>query len=198
MARGPLNMEEKIAALRKFWTEERRAPSFWEMMKLFHYKSKNSVAQAVDKLEEAGYLKRSGTGRVSVMPKLTAPLRLLGSIVAGFPVDEEEMRDAPAISLDEYLLPAAPPDRLYMLTVRGDSMKDAGIIAGDIVIVERECEPRPHDIVVACVDGEWTLKYFVPDQAGVRLEPANPKYSFIRARQSLIIGGVVRSVIRKY
>ena len=198
MSRRPMDLQPKIDALRKFWTEEHRAPSFEEMMVLFHYKSKNSVAQTVDKLEALGLVKRCEMGRISILPKLSSPIRLLGSIVAGFPVDEEEMRDAPAISLDEYLLPAARPDRLYMLTVRGDSMKDAGIIAGDIVIVERECEPRPHDIVVACVDGEWTLKYFVPDQAGVRLEPANPKYSFIRARQSLIIGGVVRSVIRKY
>ncbi len=198
MPRHVMSMDDKIDALRKFWLTEHRAPSFMEMMALFKYKSKNSVAQAIDKLEELGLVKRSASGRVSILPKLSSPLRLLGSIVAGFPVDEQEMRDAPAISLDEYLVPDAAPDRFYMLTVRGDSMKDAGIIAGDIVIVERESEPKPHDIVVACVDGEWTLKYFVPDQAGVRLEPANPKYSFIRARQSLIIGGVVRSVVRKY
>lgn len=193
-----INIQEKIAALRKFWQEEHRAPTFEEMVKLFNYKSKNSVSQVMGKLEKLGYVKRSFQGRVALLPKMLAPARMLGSIVAGIPVDEEEIRNAPAISLDEYILPTTEPDKLYMLTVRGDSMKDAGILEGDIVVVERETEPKANDIVVACVDGEWTLKYFVPDQAGVRLEPANPKYKFIRAKQSLVIGGVVRSVLRKY
>ena len=51
---------------------------------------------------------------------------------------------------------------------------------------------------MACVDDEWTLKYYVRDAGGVRLEPANRKYKFIRPRHSLEIGGVVRAVIRKY
>jgi SOS-response transcriptional repressor LexA len=51
---------------------------------------------------------------------------------------------------------------------------------------------------VAQVDDEWTLKRFMRDRAGVRLDPANPKYRFIRPRRSLVIGGIVRAVIRKY
>jgi repressor LexA len=52
-------------------------------------------------------------------------------------------------------------------------------------------------VVVACVDGEWTLKYFYKDGKGVRLEPANKKYQTIRPKRSLAVEGVVSSVIRK-
>ena len=51
---------------------------------------------------------------------------------------------------------------------------------------------------IAQVDGEWTMKYFVKDRKGIRLEPANPKYKTIRPKNSLEIGGIVRTVIRKY
>jgi len=85
-----------------------------------------------------------------------------------------------------------------MLTVNGDSMSGAGILPGDIVLVEKGGTPKENDIVVAQVDDEWTLKRFVRDRAGVRLDPANPKYRFIRPRRSLVIGGIVRAVIRKY
>lgn len=63
--------------------------------------------------------------------------------------------------------------------------------------MEKGPRPNQNDIVVARVDDEWTLKYYVRDAAGVRLEPANPKYRFT-AQWSLEIGGVVRAVIRKY
>jgi repressor LexA len=76
-------------------------------------------------------------------------------------------------------------------------MVDAGILPGDLVLVERGTEPRENDVVIAHVDGEWTMKYFVKDEYGVRLDPANPKYKPIRPARSLEIGGVVRSVIRK-
>ena len=58
--------------------------------------------------------------------------------------------------------------------------------------------PRTNDIVIAHVDGEWTMKYFIRDEGGVRLEAANKKYQPIVPRTSLEIGGVVRTVIRKY
>jgi SOS-response transcriptional repressor LexA len=77
-------------------------------------------------------------------------------------------------------------------------MIDAGIHAGDLVIVERGANARSGQIVVAQVDGEWTLKYYVKDRAGVRLDPANSKYKFIRPQRSLVIGGVVRGVVRRY
>ena len=190
-----IHLVDKIRLLRQFWRLERRAPTYAEMLNLFGYKSKNAVFGLLQKLEEAGYIAKDDNGRVALLPKLTGTVRILGSIAAGFPTQEEEQA-TDAITLDEYLV--KNPDNTYMLTVRGDSMIDAGIMPGDIVLVEKGPPPNQNDIVVARVDEEWTLKYYVRDNAGVRLEPANPKYKFIRPLRSLEIGGIVRAVIRKY
>ncbi len=115
-------------------------------------------------------------------------------MAAGFPSPaEESLLDT--ISLDEYLIER--PEATFMLRVDGDSMREAGIMPGDVVLVERGREARNGDIVIACVDGAWTMKYFFKDGAGVRLEPANKKYAAIRPRQTLIVEGVISGVIRK-
>ncbi len=190
-----IRLAEKIHLLRQFWRMERRPPTYAEMLDLFGYRSKNAVFGLLAKLEEAGYVAKDPNGRIALLPKLTGTVRILGSIAAGFPTQEEQ-QEAEAITLDEYLV--KKPDQTFMLTVRGDSMIDAGILPGDIVLVEKGGSPRLNDIVVARVDEEWTLKYYMRDAAGVRLDPANPKYKFIRPRHSLEIGGIVRAVIRKY
>jgi len=100
------------------------------------------------------------------------------------------------MSLDEFLI--KKPEATYMLTVSGDSMIDAGIHPGDLVLVERGATPKNRDIVIAQVDDAWTLKYFIKDERGVRLEPANQKYAAIIPSRSLVIGGVIRTVIRRY
>ncbi|MGD9613381.1 MAG: transcriptional repressor LexA [Kiritimatiellia bacterium] len=190
-----IQLADKVRLLRHFWRQERRAPTYAEMLDLFDYRSKNAVFGLLDRLEQTGYVAKDANGRLALLPKLTGTVRLLGSIAAGFPTQEEE-QETDAVTLDEYLV--KDPDHSYMLTVRGDSMIDAGILPGDVVLVEKGPRPKQNDIVVARVDDEWTLKYFVRDAAGVRLEPANRKYKFIRPQRSLEIGGVVRAVIRKY
>ena len=190
-----LDMESRIRQLRRFWRDERRAPTFTEMLDLFGYRSKNAVSGVLNRLEEHGYVIKDANGRLALLPKLTGTVRLLGSVAAGFPTQEEQ-QEAEAITLDDYLV--KNPDNTFMLTVRGDSMIDAGILPGDLVLVEKGPRPNLNDIVVARVDDEWTLKYYMRDKAGVRLDPANPKYKFIRPKHSLEIGGIVRAVIRKY
>lgn len=189
-----IKLKEKIRKLRQFYRQEKRAPSYREMLELFGYRSKNAVHGLVQKLAASGYLLKSD-GKIAFTEKITGSIRLLGAIQAGFPSPaEEELVDT--ISLDEYLI--RRPEATFMLTVQGDSMIEAGILPGDIVLVEKGGTPKPHDIVVAQVDDEWTIKYFERDSAGVRLDPANPKYRFIRPKRSLVIGGIVKAVIRRY
>ena len=134
-------------------------------------------------------------GKIAPRARLTGCIKMLGSVQAGFPSPaEEELRDN--IDLEKFLV--RNPDATYMLTVTGDSMIEAGINPGDIVLVEKGIAAKNNDIVVAQVDDEWTLKYFVKDDQGVCLVPANKKYHKIRPRRSMILGGVVRAVIRKY
>ena len=72
------------------------------------------------------------------------------------------------------------------------------IVPGDMVIVQRGKEPRVGDIVIAQVDNEWTMKYYIKEGKKIILRPGNKKFKDIRADQELQIGGVVTSVIRKY
>lgn len=190
-----VNLNEKITALRQFLFREKRLPTYREMLDLFGYRSTNAVAGLVRKLVANGFILQDSEGHMAPTYKLRGVVKLLGSVQAGFPSPaEEELVDV--LSLDEYLI--RRPESTYLLTVNGDSMIDAGIQPGDIVLVEKGVSPRSGQIVVAQVDGEWTLKYYVKDRAGVRLDPANKKFTFIRPRHSLVIGGVVRGVIRRY
>ena len=191
----PIDLESKVDRLRAFVRRENRLPSYREMLPLFGYRSKNAVHGITSKLVEAGFLRRDKEGRYAPTAQLTGSTKLLGAVQAGFPSPaEEELVDQ--INLDEYLI--RKPEATFMLTVNGDSMIDAGIQPGDLVLVEKGAHPRSGQIVVAQVDGEWTLKYYVKDRVGIRLDPANRKYTFIRPQHSLTIGGIVRGVVRKY
>jgi len=188
------DIREKVNKLRGFFAKEKRMPGYNEMLKLFNYRSKNAVHGLLRKLEEYAYIKKN-RGKLAPTGKLLGTIRLLGAVQAGFPSPaEEELIDT--LSLDEFLV--EKPEATFMLKVTGDSMIDAGICPGDMVLVEKGPIPKTNDIVIAQVDGEWTMKYFVKDRKGIRLEPANRNYRTIRPRNSLEIGGIVRTVIRKY
>ena len=190
-----INITEKITQLRSFYKQEGRAPSYAEMAGLFGYKSKNAVYQPVNKLIDLNYLTRSENGRIGFTPKITGGIAVLGSVQAGFPSPaEEELVDT--LSLDEFLV--RRPEATYLLTVSGDSMIEAGIQPGDLVLVEKGGAPKKNDIVIAQVDGEWTMKYFGKDKTGVYLDPANSKYTRIRPERCMAIGGIVKAVVRKY
>lgn len=189
-----IDIAKCTSVLREFFRDHNRPPSYREMMGLFDYRSKNSVYRLIGRLEEHGYVERAA-GKLSFSRAITGSIRMLGAVQAGFPSPaEEELVDV--ISLDEYLV--EKPDATYLLSVTGDSMIDAGIQPGDIVLVEKGAAPAEGDIVVAQVDEEWTLKYFGKDASGVYLDPANSNYQRIRPKQSLSIGGIVKGAIRKY
>jgi repressor LexA len=189
-----MNVEDKVRKLRQFLRREGRVPGYGEMLKLFEYRSKNAVFGAIKRMEELGFLKKH-RGKITPGPGLRGGLRVLGMVQAGFPSPaEEELADA--ISLDEFLI--RRPEATYMLTVNGDSMTGAGIFPGDMVLVERGNNPKPNDVVVAQVDDEWTIKYYRKDASGVWLEAANARYQPIRPKRTLVVGGIVKAVIRKY
>ena len=122
-------------------------------------------------------------------------LQVNGEVCAGFPSPaEEELRDV--ISFDEYLV--AQPETSFLLSVTGDSMMGAGIMEKDLVIVERGRQPKNGDIILAEVDGNWTMKYFCKKGKAITLEAANPKYSPIVPQTELRIAGVITALVRKY
>ena len=163
-------------------------PAYSEMLPLLGVRSKSVVHFWMRKLLKEGILEKDRKGLLRPVRRDFA-LPLVGAIQAGFPTpSEEELRDL--VSLDEYLV--TKPEASFLLRVSGDSMTGEGIMPGDLVIVERGREPRAGDVVVAQVDGEWTMKYFTRTKSGaVVLESANPKYPPIRAREELKIAGIV-------
>ena len=131
-----------------------------------------------------------------IIPKsIGNSIRILGTVEAGSPIPaEEELADT--ISLDKLLI--ENPTATFMLKVSGDSMSDAGILPGDMVIVDKGQDPKNSDIVIAEVDGQWTMKYLKKRGDSITLVPANPKYKPIRPKNELKIAGVVTAVVRKY
>ena len=190
--RRTIETVEKIIAA--FFRENRRMPTYAEMLNLLGVRSKSVVHFWVNKLLAKGLLEKDSRGFLKPLRRSLA-LPVVGEVAAGFPSPaEEELRDI--ISFDEYLV--TRPESSFLLKVSGDSMEGEGIMEGDLVIVERGREPRNGDIVVAEVDGEWTIKYFRKEGKDVVLEAANPKYQPIRPKSELRLGGVVTAVIRKY
>ncbi len=183
---------QKIIA--SFLRENRRMPSYAEMIDLLGVRSKSVVNFWITKLIDASVLEKDGKGHLSFARRSLA-IPLVGSIQAGFPSPEEQTC-YDVLSMDEYLV--TKPDSSFLLSVSGDSMIGEGILEGDLVVVERGREPSNGDIVVAEVDGEWTMKYYRKQGREVFLEAANPKYPVIKPRSELKLGGVVTAVIRKY
>jgi len=185
--------QHKIKLLR-FYKDKRRLPSYAEMLALFNFKSKNAVFKLVQRFIELGLVSKDSSGKLAPA-KLFEPLKVLGAVEAGFPRPaEEELVDT--LSLDDYLIKNR--EASFLLKVTGDSMIEAGIQPGDLVILERGREPKTGDVVVAEVDHQWTIKYFIKHGAQIFLKPANKAYPVIIPKEELKIAGVVTAVVRKY
>ncbi len=187
-------LRSRIREISHFYYQKGRMPSFSEIGELIGLKSKNAVSKLVRRLEELNVLARDEKGRLTP-GSIKFTVRILGTVEAGFPSPaEEELADTR--SLDEMLI--QNHEATFMLKVSGDSMSEAGILPGDMVIVNKGQTPRSGDIVIAEVDGEWTMKYLRKRGDRVTLIPANPNYKPIKPKNELKIAGVVTAVVRKY
>lgn len=191
-----MTTDTHLAKLKKFYADQRRMPSYGELATLLKFKSKNAAQYLVGKWVAAGIIGKDDAGKL-VPGRLFRPLKMLGTVAAGWPSPAEE-ENVDTISLDDWLI--GNREASFMLTVSGDSMIDAGIRPGDMVILERGKTPKPGDVVVAEVDREWTIKYFEKHNGVVTLMPANAagNYRPITAQEEMRIAGVVTAVVRKY
>ncbi|PIR68500.1 LexA family transcriptional repressor [Candidatus Nomurabacteria bacterium CG10_big_fil_rev_8_21_14_0_10_35_16] len=180
--------------LESFYGENNRMPTYSEMLRLFGFKSKNAVAKVVAKLIDTGLVAKDHLGRL-IPSESFGEVPLLGLVTAGLPADsEEELLDA--VNLDEMLVQNKA--LTYMLEVDGDSMIDAHIEKGDMVLVEKCNYAKDGDIVIAEVDGEYTMKYLREKEGKRYLEPANKNYQPIYPEHSLNVIAKLKAVIRKY
>ncbi|WP_319466216.1 translesion error-prone DNA polymerase V autoproteolytic subunit [uncultured Pseudodesulfovibrio sp.] len=124
-------------------------------------------------------------------------LPLAGEAVpAGFPSPAEEYLERP-LDLNEYVAPR--PEATFFVRASGDSMTGAGIFHDDILVVDRSQHPVPGNVVIAFIDGEFTVKRLVRNENGLVLLPENPEYSpiLLTPETDFEIWGVVRHVVHK-
>lgn len=183
-----------LSRLQDFYAQHRVLPSYSTIAQLVGLKSKSSVAALVTRLRQQGYIDMTPGHRLAPTPRFfERPLE--NTVRAGFPTPATDAL-SDSVTLDEYLI--EKPSQTVLVTVKGDSMVEAGIFPNDIAIVERRPSAKVGEIVVAIVDNEFTLKYLERDNDGFYLRPANPAYPNIRARGQLEIFGFMVGLVRKY
>ena len=133
----------------------------------------------------------------------TASVPVAGSVVAGFPSPAEQYLEPP-LDLNDLLVKR--PAATFFVRVEGDSMIGAGIHDGDLLVVDRSLSPASGSVVIACLDGEFTVKRLVFDspirggRAAMRLVPENPRYPEIAvtAGHEMSVFGVVTACIHSF
>ncbi|RMG91594.1 MAG: LexA family transcriptional regulator [Zetaproteobacteria bacterium] len=186
--------QKRLDRLRDHLAEYGVLPSYAAMAELIGMKSKAGVAKFVDRLCKRGLVRKGPGGRL-VPTRAFFARPVVGHAPAGFPSPADELMED-AITIDDYLVDH--PSRTVLVQVRGDSMLGAGIQDGDYVVVERTDQAQPGQIVVARVDGEYTIKYLMRDGDGWFLRAANPHYPDLRPQGSLDLFGIVRGQFRRY
>lgn len=195
-AANPERDSDYLGRLRDYYAENRRIPSFQRIADLMGFASKSPASKLMGRLAEAGFVERTPDDDAWVpAPRFfERPLAEI-AVRAGGP-DMIEGSQGELFLIDQYLV--RQPSRTVMVPVKGDSMVDAGIHDGDLVVVERARAARAGDIVVAIVDNEFTLKELALEKGRFILKPRNPAYPVIRPKGELEIFGLVTGLVRRY
>jgi len=183
-----------LASLQDYYARHRVLSSYSRIGALVGLNSKASVAGMVIRLKAEGFLESSPDRRLKP-GKRFFERPLAESVRAGLPGPAVDSNPE-GLSIDEYLV--AHPSKTVLITVKGDSMVDAGIHAGDVVVVEKRNSANIGEIVVAIIDNEFTLKRLHKERGRVVLKPENKAYPVIRPKDDLEIFGVVVGQFRKY
>ena len=192
--KGVTDVKKHFEKIISFYRRNKRMPSYSEILKETGLRSKNAAFRLVSKLVGKNLLEKDDSGKL-LPTAVFNEIKVLGTVEAGLPsLAEQQALDT--ITLDNFLI--KNKSETYMLEVTGDSMKDAGILAGDLVLVERGKTPKVGDVIIAQVDGNWTIKYLRRKKNRIYLEPANKKFRPIFPKEDLYIAAVVNAVIRKY
>lgn len=200
------NMTEQIYAyLQKIIPEQGYAPSVREIGNAVGLKSPSTVHFHLKRLQEQGLIEKVDfKGRALVLSRENAGERtasehppvdripIVGRVAAGLPILAEE-------HTEDYLTfdCAGQPELYFSLRVQGESMRNAGILPGDLVVVRRQQTAQNGEIVVALLGEEATVKRFKRQDGAVWLLPENEAFSPIDGKDAAILGKVT-AVVRRY
>jgi len=188
------NDRSYLSTLQDYYARHRALPSYASIGTLLGLRSKSSVAALVARLKLAGFLESTPdrrlapTRRFFARPLADAPVR------AGLPEAVDDT-DAEALTIDDYLIER--PSSTVLIRVKGDSMMDAGIFDGDLVVVEKRPSAHKGEIVVAIIDNQFTLKRLDMEAGKFILRAENKAYAPIRPEGALEIFGVMVGLVRK-
>lgn len=192
-APAPSSDDDYLHKLQDYYARHAVFPSYAAIGRIVGLKSTSSVSALVTRLKDAGYLEAKDRRLRPGARFFERPL-VASRVAAGLP---SMAFDAPpeGLAIDAHLV--RRPSQTFLVTVKGDSMIDAGLMPGDTIVVERGHAANAGDIVVAIVEGAYTVKRLVRDNRKFALAPENKAYPVLRP-DPLEIAGVVVGSFRKY
>ena len=183
-----------LEKLQDYYAEHKVIPSYSVLATLWGISAKSWVAECVRRFEEAGYLDWTPDRQLKPGARFFEWRLAHDTVQAGLPnpalADGYDM-----VTIDDYLIRV--PSKTSLVRVKGESMIDAGIHDGDLIVVEQQPNANVGDIVVAIVDNEFTVKYLDREKCGFVLKPANKAFPVIRPKGRLEIFGVMAGLVRR-
>lgn len=198
MSMGKANTDHQhLLKLRDLYAVDRALPSsLARMAEVLGFSSANAALKLCDRLCSAGVLRKGPGGKVLPTERFFALPVMDASVRAGTPDAVEPQSWSDAMTLESFLI--RRPSKTVLLKVKGDSMRDAGILDGDLAIIERTKQAREGQFVVAFVDGAYTLKELRYEGKWPVLMPHNPEHKPIRPQSELEIYGIFRGLARSH
>lgn len=187
--------QEHLAKLQDYYARHRSLPSYTRLSELLGFSARSSVGKTLKRLQLQRFIDRTPDGVWVPTRRFFERALSDQSVPAGHPVAVADVTGGSLI-IDEHLV--RTPSVTTLIPVKGDSMIDAHICDGDLVIVEKRVSANNGDIVVAIVDGEFTVKYLATERGKYVLKPANKAYTVIRPVGALEIFGVVVGIARSF
>ncbi|MGW6376730.1 transcriptional repressor LexA [Rhodococcus sp. NPDC055112] len=201
----PPRQQRILAVIRDFVVEKGYSPSTRQIGDAVGLRSPSTVSKHLKSLEENGFLRRGDSVSRPIDVRLflrgsatrestkgSVQVPVVGDIAAGTPILAEEHADD-MLTVPRELVGSGT---VFGLRVRGDSMVDAAILDGDIVVVRQQHEAHSGQIVAAMIDGEATVKVYRRRNGHIYLEPRNPAFEVIDGDEAVVLGKVV-SVMRR-
>ena len=183
-----------LEKLQDYYAEHKVIPSYSVLATLWGISAKSWVSECVRRFEEAGYLGWTPDRQLKPGPRFFERRLAHDPVQAGLP--NPALADGyDLVTIDDYLIRV--PSKTSLVRVKGESMIDAGIHDGDIIVVEQQPNANIGDIVVAIVDNEFTVKYLDREKGAFVLKPANKAFPVIRPRGRLEIFGVMAGLVRR-
>lgn len=192
----PPNLDDRhLARLRDHYARHGTLPSYAGIGEVVGFKAKNAAVKLAARLTSAGFLRSAPGGKLAPTARFFELPLFDSPVQAGEAVTIPGQEAGESMTIDSYLIDT--PSKTVLLRVKGDSMQDAGMLDGDIAVVERSQSAIAGEFIVAMVDGAFTLKELGYEGEQPILIPHNNSYPRIRPERDLEIFGIVRGIVRK-